>query len=417
MADDGWSGRSHADIVAKLSALKPDHAYDLGNTWTDMYTKLSDAGDKLDLARRKLATEGFWTGKGPAAALRTLSARVTEFDDSESGTPALAGKMSNALAQDGEILTSAHHVAQAHPELGSGAPTQRKKEELEAIRIEAQRLYTAPLEAKRPEITDNAGQPMSGPMPQGPGGNNSGGSNSSGGGGGEKLQAPSGAEGLASKDTKPQLAGGDGQGASAGQGQGGGQGSGSGGGAPGGGQGTGGLGSGLGAGAKDPVTGMPVGSTTAAGYSPSATGTGAGVGSGGPGAPGGLSGLRGGGLPGGAAGGTGQGNVNPAGIGAAGVRNIGGPMGMMGGAGAHGRGGKDNDDEHTTPDWLKNLDNGRELFGEDRWIVPGGVLGDFKAMDEVDKQALEAEKRRFKSIGWDVKFSDEDDDDKNGTNK
>ncbi len=89
-------------------------------------------------------------------------------------------------------------------------------------------------------------------------------------------------------------------------------------------------------------------------------------------------------------------------------------MGMMGGAGAHGRGSKDNDDEHATPDWLKNLDNGRELFGEERWIVPGGVLGDFKAMDEVDKQALEAEKRRFKSIGWDVKFSDEDDDDKNG---
>ncbi|WP_062890376.1 hypothetical protein [Mycobacterium avium] len=417
MADDGWSGRSHADIVAKLNALNADGAYNLGNTWSEIYTDLSDAADKLDVARRKLATEGFWTGKGPAAALRTLSTRVTEFDDSESGTPALAGKMSNALAQDGEVLTSAHHVAQAHPELGSGAPTQRKKEELEAIRIEAQRLYTAPLEAKRPEIIDNAGQPMSGPMPQGPGANNSGGGSSSGGGGGEKLQSPSGAEGLASKDTKPQLAGGDGQqGGGAGQGQGGGQGAGSGGGGtPGGGQGSGGLGSGLGSGAKDPVTGMPVGSTTAAGYSPSATGTGAGVGSGGPGAPGGLSGVRGGGLPGGAAAGGGPGGgVNPAGVGAAGVRNIGGPMGMMGGAGAHGRGSKDNDDEHATPDWLKNLDNGRELFGEERWIVPGGVLGDFKAMDEVDKQALEAEKRRFKSIGWDVKFSDEDDDDKNG---
>lgn len=413
MADDGWSGRSHADIVAKLSALKADHAYDLGNTWTDMYTKLSDAGDKLDLARRKLATEGFWTGKGPAAALRTLSTRVTEFDNSESGTPALAGKMSNALAQDGEVLTSAHHVAQAHPELGSGAPTERKKEELEAIRIEAQRLYTAPLEAKRPEITDNAGQPMSGPMPQGPGANNS---SRSGGGGGEKLQSPSGAEGLASKDTKPQLAGGEGQQGGAGQGQGagqgGGQGAGSGGGTPGGGQGPGGLGSG----GRDSATGLPLGSTTAAGFSPSATGTGAGVGSGGPGAPGGVSGLRGGGLPGGAAGGTGPGNVNPAGIGAAGVRNIGGPMGMMGGAGAHGRGGKDNDDEHQMPDFLRNLDNSERLLGDQTAVIPGGVIGNFEAVEDDKKRALEAEKRRFKSIGWDVKFSDEDDD-KNGTNK
>ncbi len=150
MADGGWPSRSHADIVAKLSDLKSNHAYDLGNTWTEMYTKVSDAGDKLDLARRKLATEGFWTGKGPAAALRTLSARVTEYDDSETGIPALAGKMSNALAQDGEVLTSAHHVAQAHPELGSGAPTDRKKEELQAIRAEAQRLYTAPAGGQAP---------------------------------------------------------------------------------------------------------------------------------------------------------------------------------------------------------------------------------------------------------------------------
>ncbi|SIA02009.1 Uncharacterised protein [Mycobacteroides abscessus subsp. abscessus] len=41
MADDGWPSRSHADIVAKLSDLKSNHAYDLGNTWTEMYTKVS----------------------------------------------------------------------------------------------------------------------------------------------------------------------------------------------------------------------------------------------------------------------------------------------------------------------------------------------------------------------------------------
>lgn len=408
MADDGWSGRSHADIVARLNGLEAEKVYTLGDTWTDVYTKLSDAGDKLDVARRKLATDGFWTGKGPAAALRTLSARVTEYDDSETGVPALAGKMSNALTQDGEILRAAKHVAEEHPELGSGAPTQRKKEELEAIRIEAQRLYTAPLEAQRPEITDNVGQPMPGPMPQGPGGTNGGGNAGGGGGGGEKLQPPSGAEGLANKETKPQLAGGDGQqgGAGQGQGAGAGQGGGSGGGAPGGGQGTG---SGLGSGGKDPVTGLPVGGTTAAGYSPSATGTGAGGGPGSGAPAGGLGGLRGGGPPGGVAGGTGPGNVNPATISAAGVRGV-GPMGMMGGAGAHGKGGKDNDDEHATPELLKNLDNSEQWLGERRTFIPGGVLGDFKAMDEADKQALEAEKRRFRSIGWDVKFSDEDDD-------
>lgn len=408
MADDGWSGRSHADIVAKLSALKADGAYNLGNAWTEVYTKVSDAADKIDVARQKLATEGFWTGKGPAAALRTLSAQVTEFDDSETGTPALAGKMSNALTQDGEVLRAAKHVAEEHPELGSGAPTERKKEELEAIRNEAQRLYTTPLEAKRPEVTDNAGQPMGAPMPQGPGGNNSGGSAGSGGGGGEKLQPPSGADGLASKDTKPQLAGGEGQQGGAGQGQGGGQGAGSGGGAPGGGQGTGGTGSGPGFGssAKDPATGLPVGGTTAAGYSPSATGAGAGPGSGG---PGGVSALRGGGLPGGAIGGTGPGTVNPATVGAAGIRSV-GPVGMMGGAGAHGRGGKgEGDDEHEMPDFLRNLDNSERLLGDQTAVIPGGVIGNFEAVEDDKKRALEAEKRRFKSIGWDVKFSDEED--------
>ncbi|SIK67635.1 Uncharacterised protein [Mycobacteroides abscessus subsp. abscessus] len=84
-------------------------------------------------------------------------------------------------------------------------------------------------------------------------------------------------------------------------------------------------------------------------------------------------------------------------------------MGMMGGAGAHGKGGKENDDEHATPELLKNLDNSEEWLGERRTFIPGGVLGDFKAAEDADKQALEAEKRRFKSIGWNVKFSDEQD--------
>ncbi|WP_157928627.1 hypothetical protein [Mycobacteroides abscessus] len=410
MANDGWTSMSHGEIVAKLNALVAENAYNASNQWTDIYTKTSDAADKLDMARQKLATEGFWTGKGPAAALSALAKRVTEYDDSETGIPALAGKMSTALAQDGEILTSAHHVAQAHPELGSGAPTDRKKEELEAIRNEAQRLYTAPLEAKRPEITDSAGQPMGGSMPQGPGANNgnsngSGASGSGSGGGSGTQTPPSSSDGLASKDTKPQLAGGEGQQAGAGQGQGsgsgGGQGAGSG---SGGSQGAGSGGSGSGLGSGSGGSGLPIGSTTAAGYSPSAaTGTGVGGSGAGTGGPGGLSALRGGaGLPGGAAAGAGGGGVNPASVGAAGVRGM-GPMGMMGG-GAHGGHGKgEDDDDHATPSYLINVDNGNELFGAEIKASPG-VIGDWTENEEAEKKAREAEIRRYKSMGWNVKF-------------
>ncbi|WJR34194.1 hypothetical protein P3F83_01725 [Mycobacteroides immunogenum] len=406
MANDGWTSMSHGEIVSKLSALVAENAYNAGNQWTDIYTKTSDAADKLDMARQKLATEGFWTGKGPAAALHTLANRVTEYDDSETGIPALAGKMSTALTQDGETLTSAHHVAQAHPELGSGAPTGRKKEELEAIRAEAQRLYSTPLEAKRPEITDSAGQSMGSAMPQGPGANNSGGG-AGAGGGGQQLQAPSGADGLANRETKPQLAGGDGQqgGAGQGQGQGAGQGGGSGGGTPGGGSGSGGSGSGSPfGGGKDSGSGLPVGSTTAAGFSPSATGTGAGGGAGSGVASGGLSALRGGGLPGGATGGTGTGGVNPAAMGATGVRGVGGPMGMMGGgAGAHGKGGNESQDEHEQPQILFNYDNTDELLGDIPPASPA-VIGDFTEAEKFAKQKQEREIRRYKSMGWDVKF-------------
>lgn len=403
MANDGWTSMSHGEIVAKLNALVAENAYNASNQWTDIYTKASDAGDKLDIARQKLATEGFWTGKGPAAALHTLANRVTEYDDSESGVPALAGKMSTALAQDGAVLTSAHHVAQAHPELGSGAPTDRKKEELEAIRNEAQRLYTTPLEAKRPEITDSAGQPMGGSMPQGPGANNSGGGGTGGGGG---TQTPPSSDGLANKDTKPQLAGGDGQqsGAGQGQGQGGGQGSGSGGGqgsGSGAGSGSGGAGSGLGSGSGG--SGLPIGSTTAAGFSPSSTGTGVGGPGSSTGGPGSLSALRGGaGLPGGAAAGN-AGGVNPAAMGAAGVRG-GGPMGMMGSPGAHGRGGKgEDDDSKPTPQILINYDNTDEFLGDMPAASPG-VIGDWSEQEKAEKAAREREVRRYKALGWDVKF-------------
>lgn len=95
--------------------------------------------------------------------------------------------------------------------------------------------------------------------------------------------------------------------------------------------------------------------------------------------------------------------MNPAAMGAAGVRG-GGPMGMMGGAGAHGRGGKgEDDDEKAIPSFLINVDNGNELFGEPINASPG-VIGDWSENEEAEKKAREAEIRRYKSLGWDVKF-------------
>ncbi|RIR63034.1 hypothetical protein D2E33_03945, partial [Mycobacteroides abscessus] len=239
MADDGWPSRSHADIVGKLGALKADNAFTLANTWSDVYTKLSDAAVSYGNAKSKLAEPDFWTGKGPEAALDEMTTKERELT-SESGTSAKAGKMSAALFQDGEVLSQSSRVAQAYPVPPDDTDADSKKKLLEAVRAEAQRLYTSPLEADRPKFTEDSNTTAGGgPMPAGPGGNNGGGGGSSSGGSGSGTQTPpSSLDGLASKDTKPQLAGGEGQQAGAGQGQGG-QGSGSGGGTPGGGQGAG----------------------------------------------------------------------------------------------------------------------------------------------------------------------------------
>nr|WP_078278899.1 WXG100 family type VII secretion target [Mycobacteroides franklinii] len=240
---------------------------------------------------------------------------------------------------------------------------------------------------------------------QGAGG---GGQNGGGSGGGQGAGGANNAtDGLANKDTKPAYSDGSGNQSGQGQGAGSGSGSGSGGGSPqsgsGGGSGSG-LGnalSGLGGGSDKSGSGLPLGSTTAAGYSsPSGSGSGTGTLSG-PGA------LRGGaGVPG-LGGGTG---TNPAGIGGAGVR--GGAMGMggMGMApmgGAHGHGGKgEEDDEHETPEFLINWDNGNELFGDLPKASPG-VIGDWTEHERAEKQRRESEIRRYKSMGWNVDFGDE----------
>ena len=89
-------------------------------------------------------------------------------------------------------------------------------------------------------------------------------------------------------------------------------------------------------------------------------------------------------------------------------------MGMMSGAGAHGARGKGgDDDEKPIPSYLINVDNGNALFGEPVKASPG-VIGNWAENEEAERKAREAEKRRFKSIGWDVKFSDDEDTDPRG---
>ncbi|WP_074244399.1 hypothetical protein, partial [Mycobacteroides abscessus] len=281
MADDNWQGRSHGEIVSLLGELKSDAAHEESQRWDNTSTAVADSIDTAMAARTKLLDNTIWDGEAAGAAYDSVDKFYKEAANPQTGLAAEAGKISQAALQDGETLIAASRVAQNYPEPGPGAPTNRKKEELEAIRAEAQRMYTDPLSAAdRPEITDGNSQQQMGQIPQGGGGGNGGGSGSGSGGGSGTQTPPSSSDGLASKDTKPQLAGGEGQQAGAGQGQGSGGGSGGGQGAgsgSGGGQGAGSGGSGSGLGSGSGGSGLPIGSTTAAGFSPSST-TGTGVG-------------------------------------------------------------------------------------------------------------------------------------------
>lgn len=406
MADDGWQGMSHQEIISKLTNLGVQSARAEADRWTAVYGAVSDSVDTAMKVRSKLLDTDSWSGEAANSAYDAVDSTYKKIANPDTGLAAEAGKLSQAAEQDGETLIAASRVPQNYPVPDKNASKDEKQQALNAIRAEAQSVYTNPMSADRPKVTDPDVQQL-GPTPNdsGGGGGNGGGGSGSGGSGGNGTQTPSSSDGSANKNTKPQLAGGDGQQAGAGQGQGsgGGQGGGSGGGqgsGSGGGQGSGGAGSGLGSGSGG--SGLPIGSTTAAGFSPSSTGTGGGGSGTALSGPGGLSGLRGGGLPGGAASGTGAGGVNPAGVGAAGVR--GGPMGMMGGAGGHGKGGKgEEDDDHATPSYLINVDNGNELFGQSIKASPG-VIGDWTENEEAEKKAREAEIRRYKSMGWNVKF-------------
>ncbi|MBB4855772.1 hypothetical protein HNP40_003181 [Mycobacteroides chelonae] len=405
MADDGWQGMSHQEIVSKLTGLGVESARAESDRWTNVYGAVSDSVDTAMKVRSKLLDSESWSGEAANSAYDAVDRTYKKIADPDTGLAAEAGKLSQAAEQDGETLIAASRVPNSYPVPDKNASKDEKQQALNAIRAAAQSTYTNPMSANRPQVTDPDVQQL-GAMPGDQGGGNGGGGGNAGGsgGGGGGTQTPSPSEGKAKGDTKPQLAGGEGQQGSAGQGQGqgggqgGGQGSGSGGG-----QGYGGAGSGLGSGSGG--SGLPIGSTTAAGFSPSSTGTGpGGSGSGVGGGPGGgLSALRGGaGLPGGAAGGNGSG-INPAAMGAAGVRG-GGPMGMMGSPGAHGRGGKGEDDgEKATPQILINYDNTDDFIGPLPSASPG-VIGNWDEQEKVAKANKEREIRRYKALGWDVKF-------------
>ncbi|SIM42892.1 Protein of uncharacterised function (DUF3558) [Mycobacteroides abscessus subsp. abscessus] len=149
MSGDGWDSMSHAQIVGKLSELKPDNAFNLAQKWSDIYTKVSDAAEHYRSADTKMSQ--IWTGEGPDAARMAFRDKYTELQSDE-GIPAKAGKLQNALFQDGACLTNAGYVPQAYPVPPDSTDKDAKQKLLEAVRAEAQRLYTEPLDVTRPEV-------------------------------------------------------------------------------------------------------------------------------------------------------------------------------------------------------------------------------------------------------------------------
>lgn len=173
MSGDGWDGMSHAEIVGKLSQLKPDNAFNLAQSWSDIYSKVSDSAEQYTRAASTM--ERIWTGDGPDAARQSLKAKYQELQ-ADDGIAAKAGKLQNALTQDGACLTNAGRVPQMYPVPPDNTDKDAKQKLLEAVRAEAERLYTEPLDVTRPKIDDAASDNSgSGAIQQPGGGGGSGG--------------------------------------------------------------------------------------------------------------------------------------------------------------------------------------------------------------------------------------------------
>ncbi|WP_165603008.1 hypothetical protein [Mycobacteroides immunogenum] len=54
MADDGWQGMSHQEIISKLSDLGVDSARAEADRWSGVYQKVSDSLDTAMKVRSKL---------------------------------------------------------------------------------------------------------------------------------------------------------------------------------------------------------------------------------------------------------------------------------------------------------------------------------------------------------------------------
>lgn len=410
---EDWFSKSHQEIYNTSQAFLTSYPQQRSK-------KFSDARDSLHehviTWGKKIQDElvNGWSGEAAKKMqtdcnefLTSISNYAEEIKKFGDKLPTLSGPMGKAREIE-RPMSQQESDAVVNMAVNQGVSRENAQQWVDDVK--AHKEYEARLKMTQDFSADvvrqggdaNMGDEEAAPPPNGPidtgtggGGGGNGGGNQNGGGAGDKLKSPG--DGLG--NTKPASDEGAGQGQGQGGGQGGGQGSGSGGGSPaGGGSGSGsGLGSGLGTDSKGGSGYSPLGSTTAAGYSPtSAAGAGAGAG---------LGSLRAGGLPPGAAG-AGTGGAGAGGAG--GMRGGGMGMGGMGMApmgGAHGRGGngEDDDDEHETPDYLINMDNGSELFGNLPKASPG-VIGDWSEHDEVEKRREEAEIKRYKSMGWNVKW-------------
>ncbi|MGH3723886.1 MAG: hypothetical protein ACRDUS_07135 [Mycobacterium sp.] len=415
-----WEGHDHQSIYGAAQAFQSGNPQAAKESINSIAEQLGDIMHTLGGKVQGMLVED-WRG----AAAKSLQTNMSDyFRASETGIlsirhvadrmPPLGDAMSVAKSKIEPPMNDADVAIMKKSGKSDANIAQAKHDDEQHARGQMISLFSEPVVREGDNVTDvqppkgnNPGnitlqQPTNRPE------SNNGGGGGQNGGGGSGGQSPGDlsklTDGLADKNTKPAFDQGNQSGQ--GQGQGAGSGGGSGGGSPQSGSGGSGSGlgsalSGLGAGSDKTGSGLPLGSTTAAGYqSPSGSGSGTGTLSG-PGA------LRGGaGMPGGASAGT-----NPAGIGGAGVRGgagMGG-MGMAGMGGAHGRGGgaNESDDEHETPEFLINWDNGNELFGDLPKASPG-VIGDWTEHERADKQRRESEKRRYKSMGWNVDFGDDD---------
>ncbi|AMT70096.1 hypothetical protein [Mycobacteroides immunogenum] len=412
MGNDNWYGKNdYQQILNELKSLDPGSVSDTANLWDGIANELNAASVEIKSLSGKLGQDDFWTGAAADAAKQATSTseRNVALDGEANSLATVTRHVADTLRGDSRTLQASVNMANSH----SPAPEKKKDpddyaKKLKELQGYAQSTYTNPLSGEQRKF-QSAYNPQTGGDTPNPVINNNGGGGGNGGGSGGG-QGTGGAnnltDGLADKNTKPAFSDGSGNQSGQGQGAGAGSGGGSGGGSPQSGSGGSGSGlgnalSGLGGGSDKTGSGLPLGSTTAAGYS-SSSGSGSGTGTlSGPGA------LRGGaGVPGlGGSAGT-----NPAGIGGAGIRGGATGMGGMGMApmgGAHGRGGHgEEDDEHETPEFLINWDNGNELFGDLPKASPG-VIGDWSEHERAEQQRRESEKRRYKSLGWNVDFGDE----------